>query len=146
LERICSEYYGKLYTKGPKSAAKAGAEAQAFACIEDRLSPEMKARLKSPILLSELTKAVKAMKLGRAPGQDGVILEFYKVYWELINNDYLSMLCAGYQSGRLHPRMTQGLISLLHKGGDRLKLTNWRPITLLNISYKVLAKALQLRL
>jgi hypothetical protein len=42
--------------------------------------------------------------------------------------------------------MTQGLIALLHKGGDRLKLTNWHPITLLNISYKILAKALQLRL
>jgi hypothetical protein len=27
LERVCSDYYGKLYTKGTESAAKAGAEA-----------------------------------------------------------------------------------------------------------------------
>jgi hypothetical protein len=86
------------------------------------------------------------MKLGRAPGQDGVTLEFYKVYWDLISKDYMAMLSLGYRSGRLHSGMTQGLISLLHKGGDRLKVTNWKPITLLIISYKVLAKALQMRL
>jgi exonuclease III len=146
LEQICFEYYGKLYTKGVDSAAKAGAEAQAFACIKDSLTPGMKESLKSPLSISELSQAVKAMKVGRAPGPDGIILEFYKIYWDLICKDYMNMLRQSFQAGRLHPGMTQGFIFLLHKGGERLKLTNWRPITLLNISYKVLAKALQLRL
>jgi len=38
---------------------------------------------------------------------------------------------------------THGLMSLLHKGGDKTKLTNWHPITLLNVAYKIYAKALQ---
>jgi hypothetical protein len=42
--------------------------------------------------------------------------------------------------------MNNGLITLLHKGGDGEDLGNWRPITLLNIAYKILAKALQRRL
>ena len=146
LERICSEYYGKLYTRGTDSAVRAGAEAQALAYIENRLSPEVKDRLSSALSISELADAVRAMQPGKSPGQDGVILEFYKIYWDLISTDFLSMLSSGYESGRLPAGMTQGLIALLQKGGDRLKLTNWRPITLLNISYKVLAKALQLRL
>ena len=124
LERICSDYYGKLYTKGVESVTKAGAEAQALSCIGDRLAPMMKERLGSALSISELSDAVKAMKLGSSPGQDGIILEFYKVYWDLINRDFLAMLSLGYQSGKLHTGMIQGLISLLHKGGDRLKLTN----------------------
>jgi hypothetical protein len=42
--------------------------------------------------------------------------------------------------------MNHGLITLLPKGGDTEALGNWRPITLLNVSYKILAKALQRRL
>lgn len=38
------------------------------------------------------------------------------------------------------------MIALLHKRGVRKALTNWRPITLLNMGYKIFAKALQLRL
>jgi hypothetical protein len=39
--------------------------------------------------------------------------------------------------------IVQGLITLLHKGGDRLPLNNYRPITLLNTTYKIFAKLLQ---
>ena len=56
------------------------------------------------------------------------------------------MINASIGEGRLPPGVTQGMIVLLHKGGDRQALTNWRPITLLNLGYKIYAKALQLRL
>lgn len=42
----------------------------------------------------------------------------------------------------LPPRITKGLIALLYKGGSQFYLTNWLQITLLNISYKIFAKAL----
>ena len=42
--------------------------------------------------------------------------------------------------------MTEGLIVLLHKKGQCNTLNNWRPITLLNMSYKIFAKALQVHL
>ena len=43
--------------------------------------------------------------------------------------------------------MTQGVITLLYKGkGARSSLDSYRPITLLNSDYKLLAKALAIRL
>jgi hypothetical protein len=41
--------------------------------------------------------------------------------------------------------MTRGLIALIPKEGNRENLSNWRPITLLNSSYKFFAKVLQTR-
>jgi hypothetical protein len=56
------------------------------------------------------------------------------------------MLLDSICNGRLSPGVTDGVIALLHKGGSRSLLNQWRPITLLNTSYKVFAKTLQLRL
>jgi hypothetical protein len=42
--------------------------------------------------------------------------------------------------------MMNGLITLIPKEGDRELLSNWRPITLLNSTYKIFAKTLQIRL
>ena len=42
--------------------------------------------------------------------------------------------------------MTQGPITIVYKSGPKEDLGNWRPITLLNNAYKILAKAILLRL
>ena len=47
---------------------------------------------------------------------------------------------------QLPKEMNRGLIALLHKGEPTDLLTNYSPITLLNVSYKIMAKALQKRL
>jgi len=48
--------------------------------------------------------------------------------------------------GHLSLEMTFGTISLIFKAGDHADLSNWRPLTLLNVSYKIVAKALQTRI
>jgi hypothetical protein len=42
--------------------------------------------------------------------------------------------------------INKGIITLIPKAGDRAKLNNWRPITLLGSLYKILAKTLASRL
>ena len=83
---------------------------------------------------------------GKSPGPDGIVLEFYKVYWNLLGAKFTGMINVSIGEGRLPPGVTQRMIVLLYKGGDQQALTNWRPITLLNLGYKIYAKALQLRL
>lgn len=106
----------------------------------------MKNLLKSPITLLELESAMKSMALGKSPGPDGLILEFYRTYWSLIGVDFWNMIMSSINQGQMPKGVTKGMIALLHKRGDWKALTNWQPITLLNINYKIYAKALQLRL
>ena len=48
--------------------------------------------------------------------------------------------------GSLSPEINRGIIKLLPKEGDKTLIKNWRPISLLNVSYKILVKVLALRL
>ena len=40
----------------------------------------------------------------------------------------------------------KGVLTLLHKGGEREDIKNWKPLTLLNCDYKIISKLLAERL
>ena len=72
---------------------------------------------------------------------------FFMQAWELLGPG----LHRGFQhildSGVMPERFSEGLIFLIPKGeGVSDDIRQWRPITILNTVYKVLAKALSLRI
>ncbi len=93
--------------------------------------------------LDKLTKAMQSMKKGKSPGTDGLTIEFYAYFWESIKRPLLKMYNECIINEELCTSMKQGLITLIPKPGkDLLSLDNWRPITLLNLDYKVLSLVL----
>ena len=94
----------------------------------------------------ELLKATKLLVKKKAPRPDGINIKFYTQHRATINPEYLQMVNQSLMQGKVSQGMTKGLISLIFKSECRDDLANWRPITLLNTSYKILAKALQLRI
>jgi hypothetical protein len=103
-------------------------------------------QLIDPLSKGELKASLDDMARDRSPGPDGISVDFYRTLRDTLGDAYTEMITSAIQQGRLPNGMTQGLITLLHKGGERELLTNWRPISLLNVSYKILAKSLQKRL
>ena len=60
---------------------------------------------------------------------------------------FLGSLEESYNKGELTPSQRQAIIKLLEKKGkDRSLLKNWRPLSLLNVDYKIASKALANRL
>jgi hypothetical protein len=146
MAQICHQFYAKLYDSRAPSPAMEADQAAMFIGLHSKFTPTIQAVLKEPMLILELTQALKEMAAQKAPGPDGVTIEFCKALWPTITEDYHAMLLHSYAKGALPTSVTEGLISLLHKGGGRTTLNNWRPITLLNVTYKIFAKALQIRL
>ena len=46
----------------------------------------------------------------------------------------------------LSPSENRGVLTLLHKGGEREDIKKWRALTLLNCDYKIISKLLSERL
>ena len=107
--------------------------------------PAMQDKLSQEIMLEE-TKALHALADQRLRGPDRTIVELFKILWPTIGTDYLNMIRGAIAVGSLLESLTAAIIILLHKGGSRELLSNWRMIILLNVMYKILAKTLQLRL
>lgn len=98
------------------------------------------------ISISEIQEALTAMAKKKSPGSDGLTVEFYVHFWQLLN-DILFKLYKTIEKERIMSRtMRHGLISLIYKKGDRRELKNWRPISLLNVDYKILARVMANRL
>ena len=101
------------------------------------------------ITLEELQAALKLSARGKKPGSDGLPYEFFSHFWEELGPELLAVLQEAFQTQHglsLPASMTQGVITLLYKGrGSTALLDSYRPITLLNSDYKLLAKALATR-
>ena len=90
---------------------------------------------------NELLGALKAMKPSSSPGSDGLTVKFYVHFWDLVKEDLLNCLSHSFLVGKMSLSQRQGLIHLLPKMKRNLAfISNWRPITLLNVDYKILAK------
>uniref|UniRef100_A0A3B1KAN1 Reverse transcriptase domain-containing protein n=1 Tax=Astyanax mexicanus TaxID=7994 RepID=A0A3B1KAN1_ASTMX len=102
--------------------------------------------LELPLTLTELKAAAFQMAPGRSPGIDGLPVEFYRAFWDLIGQDLLSVLMECLLSGELPLSCRRAVLTLLPKKGDLCELKNWRPLALLCTDYKFFSKTLANRL
>ncbi|KAL9978028.1 hypothetical protein ACROYT_G015505 [Oculina patagonica] len=112
-----------------------------------RLSKEEQEDLDQSLSCQELKDALNCFAENKTPGEDGFTKEFYVAFFGLLWGDLLNSYNEAFSKGILSISQRRGTITLLSKGDTYLTdLTNWRPISLLNIDYKILTKILALRL
>ena len=63
-----------------------------------------------------------------------------------MGRDLVDVFNESFNKGMLPSSLRKGLISLSFKKGDRLDRKNWRPISLLNVDYKLCARTIAGRL
>lgn len=103
--------------------------------------------LNRDLSVEELQFVLRAMKNGKAPGCDGLPPEFFRRFWEDLGPLLLQSFQHSLRVGKLTPDQRRGIISLIpKKGKDKTCIQNWRPISMLNTDFKILAKALARRL
>ena len=90
---------------------------------------------------------IKEFKNNKSPRTDGFTSEFYKFFWPELKSDMTSSFNYTFQKGTLSISQRRGIISLIpKKDEDKTPLENLRPISLLNVDYKILTKAIVKRL
>ena len=95
----------------------------------------------------ECTNALKDFDNNKTPGTDGLPAEFYRFFWPDICHDLLASYNFASQHGMLSISQRRGIISLIpKKSKDKTILENLRPISLLNVDYKILTKVIAKRI
>lgn len=131
------EFFKRLYRKEQEG------ELDIHNASEIKLSEADKKDLEKELSILDLANAVKQMENLKTPGHDGIPADFYKVFWSEIKTHLHEALNLALNNGQLYHSALRGVITLIpKKERDLLQISNWRPITLLNVDYKILAKAL----
>ena len=87
------------------------------------------------------------MPSGKSPGSDGFNADFYKFFWDDICDLIIGSFTSSFENSLLSIDQRRGILSLNpKKDKDIRRIKNWRPITLLNTDYKIIAKLLGIRL
>ena len=83
----------------------------------------------------------------KTPGTDGLTTEFLKNFWPELKALIVRGFNYAFASGSLSISQRRGIISLIpQKDKNKAILENLRPISLLNVDYKLLTKVLANRL
>ena len=128
-------FYENLYTAQPVENANLH---NILPNNTPKLSEEQKNNISSKLTIQELAKALYNMKNNKSPGSDGYTTEFFKFFFKDIGFYILQSLNEGFDSGELSVTQRQGVIVCIPKDNKpKMYLKNWRPISLLNITYKL---------
>jgi hypothetical protein len=102
--------------------------------------------LTQPFTEEEVKCAIFQMEHNKSPGLDGFPAEFYQVFWELIKHDIMAIF-HDFHKGQLPLySLNFGTIVLLPKCQEATKIQQYRPICLLNVSFKIFTKVATNRL
>ena len=113
--------------------------------------------LDRPITADEVYAAIRKLKMGKAPGEDGILTDILKTAADAVNNGKLRgnntvvtalVLLFNYVfDNEVWPeRWGTGVIFPLHKHDSRLDPSNYRPITLLSVVGKLFGVIVNARL
>ena len=137
------EFYSNLYnTKGHSDTQTK----ENLTHVKSKLNIDDTNNLNKPFTEEEIEKAIRRMKNEKSPGKDGLTKEFYSTFMDPLKSE----LCELFNNMKLFnstpDSMKNAIVKLLFKKGDHRQLKNWRPVSLLNVDYKILNKVLTNRL
>jgi mannosylglycoprotein endo-beta-mannosidase len=137
IKKYITGFYKNLF--GPPSK-------NYFSLLEDEIHdiPQL-SQVENEILIADFTEeevceAIMNMEKNKAPGPDGFPVEFYQTFWSILKDDVMKMF-VNFQQGNLQLfKLNYGTIILLPEKENAIQIQQYRPICLLNVSFKIFTK------
>lgn len=90
----------------------------------------------------EILAALKSMYPTKAPGLDGFHVAFYKKFWGILGADIINMPSKFLNNRGSSEEINKTFIVLIPKVKNAVRIIDFRPISLYNVTYKIIAKVL----
>lgn len=114
--------------------------------INNCVTEEMNTELDKSFTKEEVQSALKEIHPCKSPGPDGLPALFYQRYWDLVGEKITSVVLTFLNGGHMPDQLNYTHVVLIPKKKDPTNMKDLRPISLCNVSYKLISKVLANRL
>lgn len=144
IKTACVEYYTRLLGSSSHSPTNliSGIESvHPFRC-----SDFQRESFDRPFIVDQIKAEFFSLPSDKAPGPDGYTGEFFKHCWDIVGEEVSNAVLDFFISGKMEPSWNSTAITMIPKVTNAERVSEYRPISLLNATYKVIAKLLARRL
>lgn len=114
--------------------------------IQPKVTHEMNESLIAPFSADDVKKAAFSIGDLKAPGPDGLHAIFYKKFWSICGEEITQEILQALNTGVIPEGWNDTTVVLIPKVNDPELITQFCPISLCNVIYKIISKMLTLRL
>ena len=90
----------------------------------------------------EVVVALKQMHPTKSPGPDGMSALFFQKYWSIVGTNVSNLVMNVLNHGMPISEINRTNIALVPKNKNPQRMTDFRPISLCNVIYKLISKTL----
>ena len=114
--------------------------------VQPVVTEDMRNALVRPFTVEEVEGAIKDMAPLKAPGPDRMPPLFYQTYWTNVGMDISHAVLSCLNSRSVMKFINHTFITLIPKVQNPEKVSDFRPISICNVLYKIVSKVITNRL
>lgn len=143
MEREFCRYFQELFTSSNPSLPQIEL---ALRDMQPKVTEEMNTQLGEPFKVEEITNALTQMCPTKAPGPDGLPAAFFQKHWQSVREGLITT-CLHILNHQGNPAtINHTYIALIPKVPKPRKVSEYRPISLCNVVYRIITKAIANRM
>ncbi|KAJ8751095.1 hypothetical protein K2173_016276 [Erythroxylum novogranatense] len=136
LSQVISDYFTTLYSSQDCTPVNI------LNCVPHCLSAKDHLLLDAPFTQEDVRQAVFSMSGDKSHGLDGLNPGFYQRYWDVIGDDVSAFCLQCASTGLIPPSLPETILVLIPKKQHPEYISDFRPIALCQVLYKIVAKLL----
>lgn len=129
------QYFGALY-----ASAQSRRVQKVLDYVPTRLTSEDNLELLKPNSEDQIKQVVFRIPTSKSPGPKGFTGGFFQDHWDVIRDDLIKVVRAFWHLGKMLRKMNHALMTLIPKIKSPRQVQQYKPISLCNVPYKVIAK------
>ena len=141
IAEVATNYFETIFTSGSSNRME-----ECIDSVPHKVTEEMREFLSSEYSEDEIKATLFQIRPTKAPGPDGMNALFYQKFWHIVGNNVIAAVLNFLNSGFMPPEINYIHIVLIPKIKNQEKITDYRPISLCNVIYKIISKVLANRL
>lgn len=143
IEDLVLEFYPYLFSTSDPSNEDITLTTNLISKV---VTEDMNRKLNIPFTEDNIRKATFDLNPNKAPGLDGFTILFFQKEWHIMGKDVTKEALNCLNNSERLDNNNSTIITLVPKTKDPYKIKDYRPISLCNVFYKILVRAITNRL